>query len=235
MQNKISQILELVFYLYVCINLSGCTGLYYLATKDMEKEQEAKSKIKAEDIPIGSDIRIELVGDSQIDGIFVGIVDFPADEYLKRYVGCLEKVADIQPFPMPGDSVTVIKYLEKEYAGLFQGFDHGNPGKICISKFPDMTQSKLRMEDVKEVRFVGNSITGTDLRNILSTEKIAQLSAVMIESGGVHRHFGMAEIEQISLRKGELLEGMVLWYAVSADIAFLGLMTGLIVPKISFK
>ncbi len=221
MFKKIVKPIKQFFFLFVCIIISGCTGLYYLASSDMEKKYETKSKLKARDIRPGTQIRIELVNQNQIDGKFVGIVDFPPDEYLKRYTKSLQAAPEIQSLPMPGDSVTIIKYTENEYSGLFLGFDHSYKGQICIYDFIHQSPIKLRLDDLKELRFNNNLVPGSNIREIIASSKIANLSALLIESGGIHRHFGMAEIEHISVIKGEGVKRYYLWYAISTDFLFL--------------
>ena len=230
-----SQIIKRLLLLYVCLIQSGCTGVYYLATKDLEKEYESKTKIKAANISQGTEIRLELRDKRLFEGKFRGIVDFTSDEYLERYKNFLAIESDLQPLPFPRDTITVIKYPEKEYTGNFQGFDHGYTGKICIRQFPDGVSRKLRLDDVKEIHFNGNSMSGTALRTVLSRDIIPHLSTVKIESGGVQRQFGMAAVRDISVLKGVGMRRYLLFYAILSDLASFGLVSGIIDPEVSFK
>jgi hypothetical protein len=150
-------------------------------------------------IDSGNRIAVVDLGGAQFIGIFNDIEIQTDSDYEVRYQRFRSVSAESQSLPILGENTVVTIYPERNFNGIFIGFDYGSPGVICLKDINGDSIIRIKLEDVRSVEMGSETVEGRYLNKLAEARGIPYRSVISMQIEDTEFKIPMNQVRQIKI------------------------------------
>ncbi|MCF7811336.1 hypothetical protein K9N50_10165 [bacterium] len=219
---KIQELVLIVAVLSFSILLTNCAHNKKSTTiEDLGDYEIIPIRVLAA-IDSGNRIAVIDLRGAQFVGILNGIELQPVAEYEERYQHFRSVSRDSQLLPTIGENTMVTLYPEREYNGIFIGFDYGSPGVICLKDINGESIIRIKLEDVRSVKMSSEIVEGRYLNKLAEARGIPYRSVISMQIEDTEFKIPMNQVRQIKIYQTKSRwTGMLLNFVIVIGLSIL--------------
>jgi hypothetical protein len=209
----------LSYFIIIAIFISAFSGCSLIgltvggAADDNRPDRVNRPIIQMNQIEPGRKIELILLSYGTLEGKFKGTGVLPRQKYDSIFHEFLNNSNELSPFPAPGDTITILDLSGNQLEFILIGYGMGH---LSVQRIGDEKIIALLTRHISSMFLRnGETISGTNLEQMISDRELPVFQTLILDSGGNTREVPADSIFQIT----EIDKNYRMWVGLAAGLA----------------